>query len=294
MGPDDLQVLELQGISVDDVALVPIRHLRGLRALHIQSTAITDAGLTSLESLGSLEQLTIDDPNIGDEGLAHLAGLASLEKLTLENGQYTGSGLRHLKSLTRLQSLYIDVAVTNSSPGTGGRPGAPTTLYPTQPRAFGLGVASLKGLPKLWSLSIGNAAISSEELGVFEQLPALVHLEIAINRPDDAALARLCGLRKDVWLSLSLFDPHPDSFVRMGQLIMLRRLVIFGGAIDDAAAAHLEKLAFLISLTLMDSSVSKNEEVRLQQCLPQCSVGVMRSPTPRGLPTPTPSDQPVS
>jgi Leucine-rich repeat (LRR) protein len=137
-----LQVLQLNGCPVFDVALLSIARLSQLKQLDISRTHVTDEGMRhheGLKKLKALRSLRLDETNvtgsgfrdwsntrlrelslrdcpIDDNGMEAIGRLESLYSLDLSNTPVNDSQLHHLTGLLNLIVLYYDHA-TVSAPG---------------------------------------------------------------------------------------------------------------------------------------------------------------------------------
>jgi mono/diheme cytochrome c family protein len=97
----------LQGASVTDALVAPLKDVTSLTDLNLAGTKITDAGLAAIEDLANLTRLHLEMTSITDAGLAHLKKLAHLNYLNLYGTAVTDAGLEHLKGLRNLRHLYL-------------------------------------------------------------------------------------------------------------------------------------------------------------------------------------------
>ncbi|MBI2680108.1 MAG: hypothetical protein HYX25_03760 [Candidatus Solibacter usitatus] len=105
---DHLEVnFKLEGASVTDAALAPLREVPNIVHLNLGKTSVTDAGLPAIKSLTQLTELHLEETKITDKGLASLKDLKSLAYLNLYGTAVTDVGLDSLKGLTNLRHLYL-------------------------------------------------------------------------------------------------------------------------------------------------------------------------------------------
>ena len=97
----------LQGTSVTDTVIAPLRDVTSLTDLNLGGTKITDAGLTAIEGLAYLTRLHLELTPVTDAGLAHLKKLTNLTYLNLYGTAVTDAGLEQLKGLRYLKNLYV-------------------------------------------------------------------------------------------------------------------------------------------------------------------------------------------
>ena len=75
--------------------------------LVLNGPTVTNATLEPLKGLNNVEKLSLHSTKITDGGLVHLEGLSRLKYLYLDNTQITDSGLQHLEKLTNLQLISL-------------------------------------------------------------------------------------------------------------------------------------------------------------------------------------------
>ncbi len=97
----------LQGASVTDATLAPLKEITSLVELNLANTKITDNGLAVLKSLPHVMNLHLELTGVTDAGLEHVKSLSNLVYLNLYGTQVTDAGLEHLKGLKHLQRLYL-------------------------------------------------------------------------------------------------------------------------------------------------------------------------------------------
>jgi mono/diheme cytochrome c family protein len=97
----------LQGASVTDAVIAPLRDVTSLTDLDLGTTKITDAGLAAIEGLVNLTRLHLELTAVTDRGLARLKNLKNLTYLNVYGTAVTDSGLDQLKGLRHLRNLYV-------------------------------------------------------------------------------------------------------------------------------------------------------------------------------------------
>jgi len=98
---------KLEGASVTDASLAPLRDVPNIVHLNLGKTSVTDAGLASIKGLTQLTELHLEETKITDKGLASLKDLKNLAYLNLYGTAVTDAGLDSLKALTNLRHLYL-------------------------------------------------------------------------------------------------------------------------------------------------------------------------------------------
>ena len=97
----------LQGTSVTDTVIAPLKNVTSLVDLNLATTKITDAGLDHIKNLPHLQRLHLELTAVTDTGLAKLKGLSNLTYLNLYGTAVTDAGLEHLRGLKYLRNLYV-------------------------------------------------------------------------------------------------------------------------------------------------------------------------------------------
>jgi Planctomycete cytochrome C len=97
----------LQGTSVTDTVIVPLKDLASLVELNLGTTKVTDAGLSNVRGLTNLQRLHLELTSITDSGLDHVKGLTNLTYLNLYGTPVTDAGLSQLKGMHYLRHLYV-------------------------------------------------------------------------------------------------------------------------------------------------------------------------------------------
>lgn len=97
----------LQGTSVTDTVIAPIKDIASLVDLNLANTKVTDAGLNNLKGLAHLQRLHLELTGVTDAGLANIKGLQNLTYLNLYGTKVTDAGLEHLKGMKFLRNVYV-------------------------------------------------------------------------------------------------------------------------------------------------------------------------------------------
>jgi len=79
-----LQGLSLDGLNVNDSALVHVKQLTGLKSLILSNTHVTDAGLLHLKELSHLRNLELSNTLVTDQGVKRLQQALPNCKITRE------------------------------------------------------------------------------------------------------------------------------------------------------------------------------------------------------------------
>ena len=105
--PDAVSGLSLYA-EVDDAALAPVEHLRGLTQITISSEALTGPGLAAIANLPRLERLNLTCPALTDPAGAIMGGISSLRELAIARAEDFGdTGVSSLAALKELTSLWL-------------------------------------------------------------------------------------------------------------------------------------------------------------------------------------------
>lgn len=104
---ESLEVLDLGGTRIGDLALGHIARLHRLEVLSLFETDITDAGLVLLNSLKKLRYLDLDRTNIAGEHFGSLRFLRRLETLSLVNTRVDDGVVPYLAQLKNLDELFL-------------------------------------------------------------------------------------------------------------------------------------------------------------------------------------------
>ena len=114
-GHAPLEVLDLDGSSINDAALAYICRIPHLQMLFVRFTEITNDALPHLQALGELSVLHLDGTQVTGDGLPELRKLKSLQVLSLPS-QIRPDDLRHLNGMGSLRFLWLgDADVSHES-----------------------------------------------------------------------------------------------------------------------------------------------------------------------------------
>jgi hypothetical protein len=150
-----------------------------LLAISGQQINITTRGITELRKLKGLQRLRLDYVRMHEEDLHTIGTLTNLTYLSLNHCDLRDDMLKNFKSLTKLRTLLINSNKRLSDKGIENIAGFPELAV------LDLGLTavtshcaeSLKKLPALIELTLGNAAVSKMELQ--HQLP---HCKVATDK----------------------------------------------------------------------------------------------------------------
>ena len=229
--PNDLAILDLEGIEIADDQLQHIGHLTGLQELDLSETNILGTGLKCLAGLKSLKKLWLANTHVGDKELAYLLDLPSLEGLGLRETPTTDAGMVHVGKITSLEVLSLSAGVGDE------------------------GLAHLKGLTNLRWLSAGDRGVTNEGLAHLSSMTQMETLNLRGAQVSDAGLVYLKQMTKLKKLSLYGTRVTEKGFVHLEGLQNLESLqVLFG--VTDTGLMHLSKLPSLKNITINGDSVT--------------------------------------
>jgi Leucine-rich repeat (LRR) protein len=272
-----LQVLELADVELDDVLLDRIRQLSGLRALvlsRVRIGSVTPEALATLGRNAAIEHLVLRELET-DSLIADLLGDISTLKIVQLEGAWAGHrAMTSLSRAKRLEALgLVDTNVGNFSlnqveglsrlrevewVGATFNDYSPLHLRDLPIERFrcacsrfgDAGVRHLAYLPRLADLELSQGRFQAralEKLSDLAALERLVLMDVPLDEPDLAGLARLPRLRVLVIGNASLVAtaaPH------LGELTTLRELHLDLDGFGDLAAPELSTLTALEVLDL--------------------------------------------
>lgn len=275
-----MRELVLRGTSLDDSSAKLLSRFSRLQLLDISKTKIGDAALGSISSATGLESLSLAETRVTGEGMESLRNLKHLRLLDLSATRVDDKGLLTVAGLSEIQDLRLATPLVQKSPKEH--------WQVIDARITDVGVAALKGLPSLKSLSLTDTAIgdhgledlaeiktlarlslrwSSKEVRATSQgmsriskLTSLQRLEID-NRTETAlveaaakAVGPLHGLRSAKFSG----GVERDGLVQLGTLRGLEELEVefyYGKSISDDAWAPLGNLASLKRLRIRYTTI---------------------------------------
>jgi internalin A len=118
------------------------------------------------------------------------------------------------------------------------------------------GLANLRGLSELVSLSLTNTDVGDDGLEHLKRLTNLESLGLGNTRVTDAGLTHLEGLEKLVTLDLGCTQVTGTGLTQLKRLTKLSVIIFQGSQITDAGLEHLSNLTKLSYLDLAVTSVS--------------------------------------
>jgi hypothetical protein len=112
-GLKKLRFLSLAGSGVTEVGIASLRTLPNLRELHLDRTKFTRQGLVALSEFPSLRVLSLTDSGLDDTDISALKDCVNLRSLDVQNTLVTDAGIAELRRA--LPRCSIDVSRTESS-----------------------------------------------------------------------------------------------------------------------------------------------------------------------------------
>ena len=237
---DNLVMLDLEGIEITDDQLRHVAHLTGLQELILSETNILGTGLKYLAKLDSLKKLWLSGTHVGDNELAYLSELPFLEGLGLRNTPTTDAGMVHVGKIASLEVLYLSAGVGDE------------------------GLAHLKGLKNLRSLSTGDRGVTDKGLACLAGLINLEYLGLEGAQVSDAGLVYLKNMSKLKKLRLYGTPVTEKGFVHLENLKNLEELNVLYGVTETGLKA-LSKLPSLKNITVDGDSLSEEGLVLLSK-----------------------------
>jgi formylglycine-generating enzyme required for sulfatase activity/Leucine-rich repeat (LRR) protein len=279
-GLTSLVYLHLGGARITDADLVHLRDLTNLTFLNLDWNGnLTGAGFHHLKGLTKLRTFAVYVTGVTDDGLNHLADLPNLEELIIHRTQVTGVHLPRFKSWSKWRTVRLVgnpptslalLQALNSNPNleelglsvewtddnlaflSGLKQLQSFTLNRQGAKVTDRGVAHLRGLANLRSLSLDGADLTDAALDHVQEMKSLRGLEISGAKITDKALERLAGLpelRAVAVLGCSITDA---GLVHFQALPQLQGLYLRNTGITDAGLRHLYGLPRLDVLGVSD------------------------------------------
>ena len=128
---------------------------------------------------------------VNDEGLRPFAQYPALEILRLDRTELRGEGMVYLREVPTLRELYLHQAHRFGDAGLAALAGAPPCTPSTSiRRVTDAGLRSLRALPSLRTLLLGNTRIGDEGARQVTALNATEVLDLSETDLSDEGLAR--------------------------------------------------------------------------------------------------------
>lgn len=241
-----------------------------LRVLRLSADHIKDDELKYVSKNQDLRHLVLNANPISARGLAHITNLKLLETLDLANTRCDATAMKELQKLPNLKNLhlynspYIDdkaLEVVATLPNL-------ELLAIDDTKVSGKGIAHLKRLPKLWSLSLQKLGLTDNEITSLKTFPNLSIVKLAEGRITSAGVKELAQIPRLTVLDLE-YNPVDDKAVPyLLKLTNLKELNLGG---SKMTAAGIKKLAALPNLEQINArqTAGVNQEL-VHQFLTDC------------------------
>jgi Leucine-rich repeat (LRR) protein len=216
---EGLKRLNLSHTRITDEGLLCIKNLKSIEDLNLEyAELITDGGMTSIRGWPNLTRLNIRGTRVGDGTMEILGGLVQLVALDVGDTDVTDTGFDYLITLTSLE----DLGLTGDRVGPIGISSLRllTTLKrldlsssqtsrrrPNPPPLNDELSKAIAGLTSLETLELGRLGVTVESLQTFSHLDSVQKLGLAgCKLLGDAAIDVLAG-----WRSLQRLDLQETS-----------------------------------------------------------------------------------
>lgn len=283
--PPALRV-QLAGEQFGDEQLKVLKYIPRVTQVVLSNCAVTDAGLSVLKSLPRLTTLTFycrqTGPSLTDAGLERISEITTLERLYLDNASISRRGFAHLAKLNALRALMAGgLGISDAAVEEISRLRTLKSLVLDDTSVTDESLASLKRLPQLEHLVLSSDALTDDGLRTVRQIPSLTSFHIRSDRLTnralyglegfgrlsslgiggaqitDAALDPLAQLPGLTSLTLSNNASVTDAGLkRIGALVKLEWLNLYGTGISDAGLEALAALPNLTNLNLARTDVT--------------------------------------
>lgn len=218
-----------------------------LRVLRLSATHMKDDDLKFVSKNPDLRNLVLNANPVSARGVAHLANLKQLESLDLANTRCDAAAMRELRNLPNLKHLYLynspyiddkalEVVATLSNL---------EQLAVDDTKVTGKGIACLRRLPKLWSLSLQKLGLTDSDITSLKNFPNLSIVKLAEDRITSDGVKELSRIPRLVELDLE-YNPVDDKAIPyLLKMANLERLNLGG---SKMSAAGIRKLAAMPKL----------------------------------------------
>lgn len=280
----NLEALYLDRTGVTDKGLEFLAGAKKLFWLDLNSTAVTDRGMKSVGMIAGLEHLSLRHVQVGDEGLSHLADLQWMRDLSLPN-RVTEDGLKHIANMRMMTNLDLGfVRVGDKGAAViGGFP----RLESLNIRSGLLTDAGLKPLLNCTSLHTlqldGNAKVTAEQVGGFDQMKKLEYLSLSRCGVNDEGLKAIVKAPNLTRLEL---DGTKITAAGVPELANQKKLVFLdlnNTPADATGLRALEKVKTLRDVHAVETKVTQTAANRFMQVIPGSKVWLQYPPPPKAV-----------
>lgn len=235
-----------------------------VHSLSANCDGYTDQEYQLIGQLKTLKSLSISGKDLNDEQLKMLTGLKSLESIMINGAVLTDDGYQHFTAFPKLKRLSI--------------------FHPSRKlEAFnGAGLAHLKALPALESLTFAGATAGDEALEAVGQLTQLQSFREWHNTETSDGLKHLAKLKnlKSIRLGQRLpswgKDTPPsfdnDSIAILVSMSSLEAIELTEARLNYDAVVHLKDLPNLKTLKISQVDISEADVEKLKQAMPSVEI----------------------
>lgn len=224
----------------------------------------TDQEYQLIGQLKTLKSLSLSGKDLNDEQLKMLSGLKDLESIMINGSVLTDEGYRHFTAFSKLKKLSI--------------------FHPSRKlEAFnGSGLAHLKAMPELDSLTFAGATAGNEALEAVGQLTQLESFREWHNTETSDGLKHLAKLTnlKSVRLGQRLPDWGKDtpasfdndSIAILAKMPSLESIELTEARLNYDAIVQLKDLPNLKKLIISQVDVSEADVEKLKAAMPSVEI----------------------
>lgn len=218
-----------------------------LRILRLSADHIKDDDLKFVSKNENLRNLVLNSNPITARGVAHLTNLKFLESLDLANTRCDAAAMKELQKLPSLSLLHL-----RNSPFIDDKALEVVATLPNiqlltldNTKATGKGIAYLRRMPKLWSLSLRELGLTDKDIVSLKSFPNLHVVKLAADRVTSAGVKDLAQIPRLAELDLE-FNPVDDTAVPF--LLKATGLKKLNLSASKVTVAGIRKLAALPNL----------------------------------------------
>lgn len=252
----DVEALKKLGAKVTETDGV-VTHV------NVKCDAFTEADFKTLGSFTTIKDLTLSGKTITDETFALLTGLTELERLSTDGIQLTDAGYKHFAAFQKLKTLAFFHPAFRSKDFTGS------------------GLAELKALPKLESLTFAGSTagdVALEAIGQLTQLKGFRTWHTAQTQAGNANLAKLSltslriGQRLPEWGKDTPVSFDESTMKVIAQIKTLESLELTEARLSAKIIPQLTGLPKLTKLKIETVDISEADVEAIKSALPNCKV----------------------
>ena len=300
-GISSLKRLGLRGCNLTVPLLEALANLPLELSLSFESQPISNEILIALSKTNNLRSLQFDQCNLDNSSRQLLGGSNSTVDFTLNDSQVTTLGLARFLPVNKHWTVELHCQDAARADSTTPNRFPSADLLATQTRLGFSGSCiddslfeCIESAKNLQTLGIGNCSISDKGMARLKEFSELRQLSIASKDLTDAGLApvqylskleqlflnasavngSLLALLPESIRSLHLRTPsaEPSSVGGLARLQRLEELTLEGRNFSDASLDLLSGFPALQSLTLYDTSITKEAVERFKRRFPVCRI----------------------